>query len=893
MFFSFPANYFAIISIFVLKIVKAGLLSLWPLSRVEGSKDPFQNIIFMKKATLLTLFCLLAFTTTAQVEYLYDFNSLTEGSQNLNGQDGWVTHYQTATSSQDFDVSYICGSDMAPDESMAIWYPYGGSGVGRTATRKASPNFDFNFQNGGIMDLEIDMNRTWWGNFYGVGFDADGDGHILPGMTDPDGGVYLFVKSQGDSGHARVHLPDGSHVDFDYEQGGWTRYKMSFDFTAYDGAGAVTVFVKPGCEGEWIQMAGCTNVCMNLTPGSGDKLDYQVWDGLFFHSQGGTGGFDNLLVRQQPNGNAQLIEMADIPNQLIFNDPITLVATASSGLPVSFEMMEGPAFIYGNILTLTGEAGIVKLKATQAGNANWLPAPDVVKTFEVVDPYAYEPEVKIRRPYEDTKVYLDAIHPVMIVVSAYIEHPEVIRFTNITASVDGQEIALQTDYPNDPENGYYYGFWTPSGFGDFDLTVSVTQSGDKTTTFSNRFEVTNDIENQFDVLTMRGDLVCTPTQHSDRGEYVFPSYVGVISNIMAHFDYNCVNGNCDTYDRIGGVKVRNYRGEWVELFRYITPFGVQCQDDVDVSDYTTQLQGLVELEYYMELWNGSGSNPNLIFSFTKGTPDYLYVDVDEIWFGAYAFGDYANQQPVPVVTYPFSENAQSVKLKLTTTGHNWTSGTNNTYNTGNAAEFYEATHHVFVNGTSRYDQHLWRTCSPNPAGCQPQNGTWAYSRSGWCPGSIGMVWDFDLTEYLAAGQAELFYQFDPTYLDLCHPNHPDCVDGVTCVECAAPDNPVLRVSGKVVSFSNDEDLLVSVHEAHGEPAFTAEIYPNPVKGQFTIRTDYDKGAVSVMMLNMYGQMVMFFTVEGQRTIDVSRLPAGVYTLQMLGGSMVTKKIIVE
>ena len=847
----------------------------------------------MKKLSLFVSFFLLTVLGTAQVEYVYDFNSLTEGSQNLNGQDGWVTHYQTASSSQDFDVSYVCGSEMAPDESLAIWYPYGGSGVGRTATRKASSNFNFNFQDGGIMDLEIDMNRTWWGSFFGVGFDSDGDGHILPGMTDPDGGVYLFIKSQGDSGHAKVCLPDGSNIPFDYEQGGWTRYKMSFDFSAYNGAGAVTVFVKPGCEGEWIQMAGCTNVCMNLTPSSGDKLDYHVWDGVFFHSQGGTGGFDNLLVRQQPDGNAQLIEMEDIPNQLIFNDPITLEATASSGLPVSFEMMEGPATIEGNVLTLTGETGVVKLKATQAGNANWLPAPDVVKSFEVVDPYAYEPEVKIRRPYEGTMVYLDAIHPIMIVVSAYIEHPEVIKFTDITASVDGQEISLQTDYPNDPENGYYYGFWTPSDFGAFDMTVSVTQSGDKTTTISNRFEVTNQIDNHLDVVTIHGDLVCTPTVHSAKGDYVLPSHVGAFNEIMAHFEYNCVNDNCDTYDRIGGVKVRNYRGEWVELFRYLTPFGVECQDDVDVSDYTSLLQGLVELEFYMELWNGSGSNPELIFNFVKGTPDYLYADVDEIWFDTYAFGDYANQQPVPVVNYSFSDKAQAALLKITTTGHNWSSGANNSFNTGNAAEFYHAIHNININGATRYTQDLWQTCSPNPAGCQPQNGTWPHTRAGWCPGSIGMVWDFDLTEYLADGQAELFYQFDPTYLDLCHPNHPDCVDGVTCTECAAPDNPVLRVAGKVITFSNDEDLLVSVHEAHAEPAFHAEVYPNPAKGQFTLRTDYDKGAVSVMMLNMYGQMVMFFTVEGQRTIDVSHMPAGVYTLQMLGGSVVTEKIVVE
>ncbi len=847
----------------------------------------------MKKTFTLFFLLLTAFWGKAQVEYVYDFNSLTEGTKNLNGQDGWMTHYQTAPASQDFDVSYVCGSDMAPDESMAIWYPYGGSGVGRTATRKASPNFNFSFQNGGIMDLEIDMNRTWWGAFFGVGFDGDGDGNILPGMNDVDGGVYLFVKAQGDSGHSKVCLPDGTNIAFDYEEGGWSRYKMSFDFTAYNGAGAVTVFVKPGCTGDWIQMAGCTNVCMNLTPGSGDMKDYQVWDGVFFHSQGGTGGFDNILVRQQPDGNAQLIEMADIPNQLTFNDPIMLVATASSGLPVSFELMEGPATINGNILTLTGETGFVKFKATQAGNSDWLPAPDVVKTFEVVDPDAYEPEVKIRRPYEGTKIYLEEIHPVMIVVSAYIEHPEVIKFTDITASVDGVEIPLKTDYPDDPDNGYYYGFFTPLGYTNYGLSVSVTQSGGKVTTRNTTFEVTDQIDNQLDVVTMDGDLVCSPTAHSAKGEYIFPAHVGVFKEIMAHFEYNCVNGNCDTYDRIGGVKVRNYRGEWVELFRYITPFGVQCDDNVDVSDYTSLLQGLVEMEYYMELWNGSGSNPKLTFSFTKGTPEYLYADVDEIWFGTYAFGDYANQQPVPAVSYPFSENAQAAKLKITTTGHNWSSGTNNTNNTGNAAEFYEATHHVLVNGQNRFDQHLWRTCSPNPAGCQPQNGTWAYPRSGWCPGSIGMVWDFDLSEYLAAGQAELFYQFDPTYLDLCHPNHPDCVNGVTCTECAAPDNPVLRVAGKVITYSNDENILTGLHPEMPEAAFAAEVYPNPAKGQFTISTDYEKGALSVMMLNMYGQMVMFFTVEGQRTIDVSHLPAGVYTLQMLGGSVVTQKLVVE
>src|SRR5574344_1002081 len=182
----------------------------------------------MKKLILLTLSVLFAFSLSAQVEYLYDFNSLTEGTQNLNGQDNWSTHYQTAGSSQDFDIAYVCGSDMSPDETIAVWYPYGGAGVGRTATRKASENFNFTFQEGGIMDLELDVMRNWWGIFFGVGFDGDGDGNILPGMNDVDGGVYISTKGQGDSGHAVVHLPNGTSVDFNYDIGGWNRFKMSF-----------------------------------------------------------------------------------------------------------------------------------------------------------------------------------------------------------------------------------------------------------------------------------------------------------------------------------------------------------------------------------------------------------------------------------------------------------------------------------------------------------------------------------------------------------------------------------------------------------------------------------------------------------------------------------------
>jgi len=66
--------------------------------------------------------------------------------------------------------------------------------------------------------------------------------------------------------------------------------------------------------------------------------------------------------------------------------PITLSATATSGLAVSFAVTSGPATISGNTLTITG-GGIVVVTATQAGNANYSAATPDAQTL-VVNPAA-------------------------------------------------------------------------------------------------------------------------------------------------------------------------------------------------------------------------------------------------------------------------------------------------------------------------------------------------------------------------------------------------------------------------------------------------------------------------------------------------------------------------
>jgi hypothetical protein len=61
----------------------------------------------------------------------------------------------------------------------------------------------------------------------------------------------------------------------------------------------------------------------------------------------------------------------------------TLAATATSGLPVTFTVVSGPALLTGNVLDLTGAAGTVKIRASQAGNPTYAAAPAVEVSFAV------------------------------------------------------------------------------------------------------------------------------------------------------------------------------------------------------------------------------------------------------------------------------------------------------------------------------------------------------------------------------------------------------------------------------------------------------------------------------------------------------------------------------
>ena len=797
--------------------------------------------------TLYTIF-LIAFVTfvvRAQIEHEYDFNSLNIGD--LDGQDNWETILHT-TGPSDFKIDYATGSVVHPDGSLFVYYNESGAGYGRSATRKATPNFNFDFTSADMVEFEIDMHRNYWTMWYGVGFDADGDGIIAPGLSSEpdDGGIYLNIAQQNPDNN-KVVLPNDEAVVFANPNGGWVRYKMILDFTANDGEGAIALFWNPGLEGDWLAIPEVQGVNMGLTPGSGDKRDRTVWDGIFIRAAGSLAGFDNILVREPENtGQLQFIEFAAIPNKLATDLPFDLDATATSGLPVEFEITEGPATLNGSIVTLTGDAGFVIISANQPGDGTWAPAPEVFQTFEVVDATIYSPDLTVRRPADGTKAYMTVLDPIMIVASAYIDHPEVLSITGVSCEINGQTINLTEKSWN---TGYYSVEWTPSDFGSYTMTINATSTGDMLSTETITFEVTDDVN---DLTVQAFDMVhvSSSTSQDTINNFVFPTYVGSFDEIMTYFNVTCPPLGCDPWDRVGYMEAKGPNGEWVEILRYITPYGVPCEHSIDATDYASILQGLVEMRLNIGTSN-DGFVVDVVFGFQEGTPEYKYSWVDVIWKGTFSFGDYANLQPMDTINWNYETEAEASKLKILNTGHGW-----GNLNTGNAAEFYEATHKIKVDD-DEFDQHLWVICNPNPDGCQPQNGTWYHNRAGWCPGSISYVYEYDLTPYVNSSDVEIVYEFYPGYVDYCHPSHPDCVTGVTCADCSAGFNPHYIIAGNLISYSNSLHIPVGENE---NDYFGLQMSPNPATDIVILSSNRKNASLNAT--------VQIFSANGQLNIDI-------------------------
>jgi autotransporter-associated beta strand protein len=79
---------------------------------------------------------------------------------------------------------------------------------------------------------------------------------------------------------------------------------------------------------------------------------------------------------------SQTVTFGALPGKTYGDAAITLSASASSGLPVAFSLVSGPASLSSNVLSLTG-VGTVVVRASQAGNADYTVAANVDQSFTV------------------------------------------------------------------------------------------------------------------------------------------------------------------------------------------------------------------------------------------------------------------------------------------------------------------------------------------------------------------------------------------------------------------------------------------------------------------------------------------------------------------------------
>lgn len=362
--------------------------------------------------------------------------------------------------------------------------------------------------------------------------------------------------------------------------------------------------------------------------------------------------------------------------------------------------------------------------------------------------------------------------------------------------------------------------------------------------------------------------------------FYMPDSLNDYSQILLHVDLNCPTGGCDPWDQFARIALRKDNEKW-ELARFITPFGIACGGwTFDITDFREKLTGKVDFESFIQVWGASGWLLNASIELVPGTPAYKYVKVQKLWDEDYwVYGD-------PGISYDLTDtlmnvppNTQALKIRLTNTGHGQG-------NTNNAAEFFEATHGINVNGTPTFTQHLWKDdCGSNS--CTAQAGTYTYSRAGWCPGQDVQPAFYDLAGlFTAGGNISLDYVFQ-SYTNLLNTGYNN----------GSHTEPFFRIQGYLVAYGNSP--LVEVKE-NTLQSVKIKAFPNPAKDRMTVLCNGSRsGDCSIVLTDLTGKVVaMRYISKPDETwseeLPLTNIPAGMYVLHVqTPAGVATEKVVVE
>ncbi|MFK7935963.1 MAG: LamG-like jellyroll fold domain-containing protein [Saprospiraceae bacterium] len=213
--------------------------------------------------------------------------------------------------------------------------------------------------------------------------------------------------------------------------------------------------------------------------------------------------------------------------------------------------------------------------------------------------------------------------------------------------------------------------------------------------------------------------------------------------LLMHISVDCPSSGCDPWDQPAFVSVLK-NGEEFEIARFITPYRKACGPwTVDVTDFKNLLTGEVALKTFIQVFGNSGWLLNIDLEVTEGTT-LPYQQLNLLWGENYwVYGDPAISYDLPEKEVQINTNTQAAHFRLTMSGHGQG-------NTNNAAEFSNHTHQLMAGGMALAEHNLWNDdCDQNA--CDNQQGTWLFSRAGWCPGQAVNPFVYNLTNQFIPG----------------------------------------------------------------------------------------------------------------------------------------------
>ena len=265
---------------------------------------------------------------------------------------------------------------------------------------------------------------------------------------------------------------------------------------------------------------------------------------------------------------------------------------------------------------------------------------------------------------------------------------------------------------------------------------------DDANTLNNTFQVgfINSQDNRVNLYSLEQHNFGGAGQNKGR-VITLPADLSEYSQILMHLNLSCPSGGCDPWDQPAQITA-SHDGRNFEIARYITPYGIACGNwTIDVTDFKSIFHGQTQLNSYIQVWGPNGWLLDADLEFIEGDHPAPHSMVSALWSDDYVvYGDPGVSHDLAVADVSSNALSEFSHMRMHITGH----GQGNTFN---AAEFYEVTHAVEVNGAEIAEDYLWKSdCADNA--CEEQAGNWLFPRAGWCPGQEVQPRIFETTDMM-------------------------------------------------------------------------------------------------------------------------------------------------